>query len=82
MPLAPLALKPNTMTLPVSAAADGGEIMAMPGPLPFNLKLAFGVGQAAEGLKNGAFGTFLIFYYNQVLGMPGTLAGHRHRHLR
>jgi hypothetical protein len=24
-------------------------IMAMPGPLPFNLKLAFGVGQAAEG---------------------------------
>jgi glycoside/pentoside/hexuronide:cation symporter, GPH family len=49
--------------------------MAMPGPLSFNLKLAFGVGQAAEGLKNGAFGTFLLFYYNQVLGMPGTLAG-------
>src|SRR4249920_524258 len=63
------------MTLPVSAAADGGGIMAMPGPLPFNLKLAFGVGQAAEGLKNTAFGLFLIFYYNQVLGLPGTLAG-------
>ena len=45
------------------------------GLLPFDLKLAFGVGQMAEGLKNGAFGTFLIFYYNQVLGMPGTLAG-------
>jgi Na+/melibiose symporter-like transporter len=49
--------------------------MAMPGPLSFNLKLAFGIGQAAEGLKNGAFGTFLLFYYNQVLGMSGTLAG-------
>jgi Na+/melibiose symporter-like transporter len=49
--------------------------MAMPGPLGFRLKLAFGVGQAAEGLKNGAFGTFLLFYYNQVLGLPGTLAG-------
>lgn len=49
--------------------------MAMPGPLGFRLKLAFGLGQAAEGLKNGAFGTFLLFYYNQVLGLPGTLAG-------
>jgi len=49
--------------------------MALPGPLPFRLKFAFGIGQAAEGLKNGAFGTFLLFYYNQVLGMPGTLAG-------
>ena len=47
----------------------------MIGKLGFNTKLAFGVGQAAEGLKNGAFGTFLIFYYVQVLGMPGTLAG-------
>ncbi|HIG39285.1 MAG TPA: MFS transporter [Gammaproteobacteria bacterium] len=43
--------------------------------LSFNLKLAFGIGQAAEGLKNAAFGTFLIFYYNQVLGMSGALAG-------
>ena len=47
----------------------------MTGKLGFNTKLAFGVGQAAEGLKNAAFGTFLIFYYVQVLGMPGTLAG-------
>src|SRR5262245_17923979 len=45
------------------------------GKLAFDLKLSFGVGQAAEGLKNGAFGTFLVFYYNQVLGMPGSLAG-------
>jgi len=45
------------------------------GKLNFSTRLAFGVGQAAEGLKNGAFGTFLIFYYVQVLGMSGTLAG-------
>lgn len=49
--------------------------MAVKGPLGFNIKFAFGVGQAAEGLKNAAFGTFLLFYYNQVLGMSGTLAG-------
>ena len=43
--------------------------------LTFNTKLAYGVGQLAEGLKNSALSTFLLFYYNQVLGLPGTLAG-------
>ncbi|MFP6822518.1 MAG: MFS transporter [Pseudomonadales bacterium] len=43
--------------------------------LGFDVKLAFGLGQAGEGLKNGAFGTFLIFYYVQALGMSGALAG-------
>ncbi|MFU8814494.1 MAG: MFS transporter [Pseudomonadales bacterium] len=38
-------------------------------------KLAYGFGQAAEGLKNGAFGVFLFFYYVQVLGLSGTFAG-------
>lgn len=49
--------------------------MAIKGPLRFNLKFAYGIGQAGEGLKNAAFGTFLLFYYNQVLGLSGTLAG-------
>ncbi|MCC7198151.1 MAG: MFS transporter [Gammaproteobacteria bacterium] len=44
-------------------------------PLTFPIKLAYGSGQFAEGLKNGAMGTFLVFYYSQVLGMPGSLAG-------
>ena len=43
--------------------------------MPFSSKLAFGVGQFAEGLKNTAFGLFVLFYYNQVLELPGTLAG-------
>ena len=43
--------------------------------VPFSSKLAFGVGQFAEGLKNTAFGLFVLFYYNQVLELPGTLAG-------
>ena len=43
--------------------------------LSFATKLCYGVGQAAEGLKNGAFGIFLLFYYNHVLGLSGTLAG-------
>ena len=43
--------------------------------VPFPSKLAFGVGQFAEGLKNTAFSLFVLFYYNQVLELPGTLAG-------
>lgn len=43
--------------------------------LNFSTKFAYGIGQAAEGLKNTALGAFVLFYYNQVLGLPGTLAG-------
>lgn len=44
-------------------------------PLPLPTRLAYGVGQLAEGAKNGAFEFFLFFYYTQVLGLAGTLAG-------
>lgn len=36
---------------------------------------AFGIGQVAEGVKNQAFNVFLLFYYQQVIGISGTLAG-------
>ena len=38
-------------------------------------KLAYGVGQLAEGVKSTAFSVFLLFYYNQVLGLPGAWTG-------
>lgn len=44
-------------------------------PLGRGVKLNFGVGQIAEGIKTGSFGTFLMFYYNQVLGLAADLAG-------
>ena len=43
--------------------------------LPFTSKLGFGVGQAAEGITLIAFSTFVLFFYNQVLEVPGTLTG-------
>lgn len=49
--------------------------MANDRTLAFSSKLSFGVGQFAEGLKNGAFGMFVMFYYNQVLELPGTIVG-------
>ena len=35
----------------------------------------YGLGQAAEGIKTATFAIFLIFYYNQVLGLSGSLSG-------
>ncbi len=44
-------------------------------PLSATEKFNFGVGQVAEGIKTCAFATFLMFYYNQVLGLSSDLAG-------
>lgn len=55
-------------------AAQGAETAADV-QLGAGTKLAYGFGQAAEGIKNGAFAVFLFFYYVQVLGLSGTYAG-------
>ena len=34
---------------------------------------SFGFGQLAEAIKNSGFNVFLLFYYNQVLGVSATL---------
>ena len=36
---------------------------------------AFGIGQAAEGIKGTAFNTFLLFYYQQIMGVSGVFTG-------
>ena len=38
-------------------------------------KLSFGIGSAAEGVKNVAFSLFLLFFYVQVHGLSASLAG-------
>ena len=40
-----------------------------------SVKFAFGLGQMAEGIKNASFSVFLLFYYNQVLGLSADAAG-------
>jgi Na+/melibiose symporter-like transporter len=44
------------------------------GKVPLAIKFFQGVGALPEALKNFAFGTFLLFYYNQVLGLPALTA--------
>ena len=41
--------------------------------LPIGTKLFWGVGQIGEGVKNSAVNAFLLFYYNQILGVSATL---------
>ena len=43
--------------------------------LSLGIKLSYGVGQLSDGIKQSSFTTFLFFYYNQVLGLSGSLAG-------
>jgi len=46
-----------------------------PAPVPRRTKVVYGFGSIAEGVKDTAFHTFLLFYFNQVLGLPGYLGG-------
>jgi GPH family glycoside/pentoside/hexuronide:cation symporter len=49
--------------------------MAQVGTLKMRTKLAFGVGAAAEAGIYIAFNSFNMLFYNQVLGLSGTLCG-------
>ncbi len=51
------------------------ESAAQTPPLRRRTKLAYGIGQAAEGIKNSAFGSLLLFFYVQVLGVSPGWAG-------
>lgn len=44
------------------------------GKVSIRTKIFQGIGALPDSLKNFAFGTFLLFYYSQVLGLPASLA--------
>jgi Na+/melibiose symporter-like transporter len=46
-----------------------------PARLPARTKLAYGVGQIAESIKTRGFDVLVFFYFTQVLGLSGSLAG-------
>ena len=43
--------------------------------LSLPVRLAFGIGQLAEAVKNQGFNVFLLFFCNQVLGVSASLTG-------
>src|ERR1700755_3551653 len=44
-------------------------------PPKLGTKVVYGLGSIAFGIKDGGFQVFLLFFYNQVLGLPATLVG-------
>ncbi|TNE39269.1 MAG: hypothetical protein EP347_04985 [Alphaproteobacteria bacterium] len=54
---------------------NGGTSLPDGKPVPGLLRGFYGLGQSAEAIKNWAFGTLLLIYYVQVLGLSGSLAG-------
>ncbi|MFN4020962.1 MAG: MFS transporter, partial [Erythrobacter sp.] len=50
----------------------------MSGPdakVPFRIKLTYGIGAVAYGIKDNGFAVFLLIFYNQVMGLPANLVG-------
>jgi GPH family glycoside/pentoside/hexuronide:cation symporter len=50
---------------------------AVPAPerLPVRLKIAHGLGSIAYGVKENGFSTFLLLFYNQVIGIDAGIVG-------
>ncbi|KCZ48121.1 MFS transporter [Hyphomonas sp. CY54-11-8] len=51
------------------------EAGARPRKLSRLTAISYGAGASADGIKSTAYGTFLLFFYQQLLGVPGTLVG-------
>lgn len=43
--------------------------------LPLGVKLSYGLGAVAYGIKDNGFSTLLLLFYNQVIGLPANLVG-------
>jgi Na+/melibiose symporter-like transporter len=72
MPPNGAAANPESPTVP--HVADVPITTAL-GPVKFFEKLAYGFGEVGEAVKTAALETFLFFYYIQVIGLSGSLAG-------
>jgi Na+/melibiose symporter-like transporter len=51
------------------------EVAAVPARVPWPTRLAYSLGNVCETVLSRAFEVFVLFYYTQVCGLSGTLAG-------
>lgn len=56
-------------------AATPGAIAPPVERLPVRLKIAHGLGSIAYGVKDNGFSTFLLLFYNQVIGLDAGIVG-------
>ncbi|MBW2280742.1 MAG: MFS transporter [Deltaproteobacteria bacterium] len=59
-------MRPDTAASPPSGKRER---------VPTRTRILFGLGSVSEGTTTTVFNTFLLFYYNQILGVSGTLSG-------
>ena len=57
------------------ATVTVAAIPAIDPRVPWLARLAYALGNAAETVLHRSFELFVMFYYTQVLGVPGTVAG-------
>ena len=57
----------------VARAARVDGLAGTAPPMSLATQLSYGVGAGANGIKNAAFTTYLMFYYNQVVGVPASV---------
>ena len=55
------------------SAAEAATMTPVQGRVPTRLAAANGLGSVAYGIKDNGFSTFLLLFYNQVLGMDARL---------
>ena len=60
------------MTIPIGEVQDAGSRRRK---LSILTTVSYGAGASADGIKSTAYGTFLLFFYQQLLDVPGTLVG-------
>ncbi len=64
----------TTMADATTETARAAITAAAP-PLGVGTRLSYGVGAVAFGVKNAAFGSYLMLYFNQVVGVPAAIVG-------
>ena len=60
---------------PRPTGPQSGRISAYTGVVPRDLKAFYALGASAESIVGVAFNAFNFFFYTNLLGLPGTLAG-------
>lgn len=65
------------MNAPVAPKQGAATVTTTPPArrLPGGVMASYGFGAAAYGVKDSGFGTFLLLFYNQVVGVPAATVG-------
>lgn len=59
----------------VAGAPAPASLIPPPRMLSRQTRWSFGLGSIAYGIKDGGFATFLLLFYNQVVGLPASAVG-------